>query len=396
MDITASLMANDPTRAELRRVRERGEKLRAELAQIRRERAELEERIKASGRDPLEVVSDPKDPTEHRYLELAGREHELRSEVESLAEHQSRLIVSLSGEAADEPDLWAKAIWPHVAGAKGLTDASYSVPPPVPTGVVELPSRAKFVRQLIPSVALEIGDRFAFMRQTTRTLNAAPVAAGATKPTSIVTVTKIEDRVRTIAHVSEPIDRFALEDFAALRDFLDGELRLGLLMAEDAQIISGSGTGENMTGILNTAGILSVARGAGSRTDAIRKAITALEKAYVNPTVLLAHPDDTEALFLEKDSGGQFLFATVGSPIDPQGRRVWGLQVVSTMAMPQGTALVADFNAGARLYVRDVPTVEFNSSHSDLFVKNQVIARCEERVGLAVLRPMAFCQITGF
>lgn len=382
----------DPVQSELRRVRDRSQRALGDLRKLRAQRVELADELKAQGRDPLSVIADPRDDLDRRYVDLLERERELSARVEQLADRQSKLIVALA-EDRDE-HAWSKALAPYV-DAKALTDASYSVPPPVPTGIVEEPRRARFVRELLSSETLEVGDRFTYLRQTVRDVQARPVAAGEVKPTSVLTVTRIEDTVRTIAHISEPLSRSDLADFTLLQDFVDGELRYGLLLAEDQQIINGDGTGENMTGLLNTAGILSVARGTDSRSDALRKAITALQKENFEPQVVLMHPDDAEKMFLEKTADGAYMFAAERSPIDPTTETVWGVPSFVSVAVPVGTAIVADLSSAARLFVREDAAIEFNASHADLFVRNMVVGRAEERLGLAVLRPRAICAVSG-
>ncbi len=75
--------------------------------------------------------------------------------------------------------------------------------------------------------------------------------------------------VRTIAHW-EAAHRNVLADEPQLRSIVDNELLYGLRLTEDNQILSGAGTGEDLTGILNTTGIQTYAWSAGSTTPAAR------------------------------------------------------------------------------------------------------------------------------
>src|SRR5439155_13445792 len=102
-----------------------------------------------------------------------------------------------------------------------------AVPPAFDPAIHGLPARRTFVRSLIPSSTIEGTDKFDYLRQTVRTNNAAPVAPGAAKPTSIFTLELVEDRVRTIAHLTEPVQRQQIADIDRLQSFLEGELRLG-------------------------------------------------------------------------------------------------------------------------------------------------------------------------
>jgi HK97 family phage major capsid protein len=93
-------------------------------------------------------------------------------------------------------------------------------------------------------------QEISYLRQTTRTNNAAVVAAGALKPTSVYSVTRSENSLAVIAHLSEGIPRHWLLDNTALEQFLDNELRYGLAVAVDAKVLSD---------INGTSGIQSVA-----------------------------------------------------------------------------------------------------------------------------------------
>ena len=69
--------------------------------------------------------------------------------------------------------------------------------------------------------------QYSFLQQSVRTLNAAPVAAGGTKPTSVVSVVAIENRLRVVAHISEQIDHYLLSDAVNLERFVEDELVCG-------------------------------------------------------------------------------------------------------------------------------------------------------------------------
>jgi HK97 family phage major capsid protein len=140
--------------------------------------------------------------------------------------------------------------WAENVGAKALdvTSGGTMVPAFFDPEIRLLPQRRLFIRSIIPSTPTT-GDKFDFLRQTVYTNNAAPVAAGALKPTSVISLERVEDAVRTIAHLSEAVDRSLLSDMDQLRPFLDGALRLGVLLAEENQIINGNGTPPNLRGI---------------------------------------------------------------------------------------------------------------------------------------------------
>ena len=76
------------------------------------------------------------------------------------------------------------------------------------------------------------------MRQTVRTNNAAVVAEGAVKPTSVYTVNKVPNSLVVVAHLSEAIPRFWLIDQVSLETFVSNELEYGLRLAVEAKVLA--------------------------------------------------------------------------------------------------------------------------------------------------------------
>lgn len=289
---------------------------------------------------------------------------------------------------------WGKGVVAKLAERKALdgTSGGTLVPPFFDNVLRRLPARQLFVRSIIP-VRPASGDKIWYLRQTVRTNNAAPVAAGGTKPTSTFTVERIEATFRTIAHVTEALDRALLADHEALGDFLSSELRLGVLLAEEDQILNGNGTAPNLRGILNVSGILTQALGSDSRSDAIMKAITAVRvSGTLEPDAIVMHPSDYQDVALEKTADGEYVH---GKPTDAEPGRIWGKPVITSTAIASGTALVGAFADASAIYLREDARVDFTDSHDDEFIKNQVRFRGEERLQVAVFRPAGFCTVTG-
>jgi HK97 family phage major capsid protein len=92
--------------------------------------------------------------------------------------------------------------------------------------------------------------------------------------------------------------------------------------------------------------------------------------------------------------------ATAGYYIGPVWQntpalRIWGVPVVTSSQMTRGTALVGAFDQGAILYRKDGVAVQASNSHTDYFTKNITTIRAEIRAALAILYPLAFCEVTG-
>ena len=137
-------------------------------------------------------------------------------------------------------------------------------------------------------VMVQVTDQFAYLRQSVRTNNAAIVPEGSVKPTSIYTLTRVEDRLDVVAHLSEALPRFWLLDNVALEQFLSNELEYGLSLAVQAMVISD---------VASTSGIQSQAYATSPRVT-LRKSLTKLETTGYTPGFVAVNPADFEAVEL--------------------------------------------------------------------------------------------------
>ncbi|NUR42063.1 MAG: phage major capsid protein [Streptomyces sp.] len=224
---------------------------------------------------------------------------------------------------------------------------------------------------------------------------AAVVAEGADKPKSgpfvfdLITTT-----LKTVAHWV-PITRQAADDNGQLMGYINGRLTYGLEYKMDREILTGNGTTE-MQGILTTSGIGTYQPGVGN-TDVklitVRKAKTQGELALYPPSAIVLNPMDWQDIELDEDDNGQFrVIANVTDPGAPM--RLWGLTVVTTVAMTAGTALLGGFRTGATLWERQGITILMTDSHADYFTANTLVILAERRANIAVHTPQAFVKIT--
>jgi HK97 family phage major capsid protein len=264
--------------------------------------------------------------------------------------------------------------------------------------------RTRRVRDLFPARTTTAAV-IEYFRMTGFTNMAAPVperlpnnSAFAPKPQSSMTFVGEQAPVRTLAHW-EAAHRNVLADEPQLRSIIDNELLYGLRLQEDAQILAGDGTGENLLGILNTPDIQTYNWSDGATTpvpdnkaDAIRRAATLAFLAYYEPTGVVLHPNDWEAIELTKDENGQYLVAvSVALGGEP---RIWRMPVVDTPAISEGTALVGAFGTGAQLYDREQASIRISEQHADFFVRNAIVVLAEQRMALATKRPESFVAVT--
>lgn len=251
---------------------------------------------------------------------------------------------------------------------------------------VEIPQRRLTVRALL-APGQTASNSIEYEREKLFTNSAAPVAEGALKPQSELQTEDATAPVRTIAHWMRASVQ-VLADVPGLRSMIDQRLRYGLALAEEAQLLSGSGTGQNLLGLI-TAATAYAAPGsltATTQLDILRLMIlqTALAEYPANGIVM--NPVDMAAIEMAKDTTGNYL---VGNPQGVIQKNLWGLPVVETQAIGVDKALVGAFNMAAQIFDRQDATVEVSTEDQDNFVRNKVTIRAEERLALAIYRPQA-------
>jgi HK97 family phage major capsid protein len=263
------------------------------------------------------------------------------------------------------------------------------------TGIIDQGTsyRPLTVRDIITTGQTD-SDEVKFVRQGTHTNAAAPVAESTAtsggvgvKPESTFVLEAVTETVKTIAHWI-PASTRVLQDAGQLRTLVDTLLRYGLEEELEDQILTGAGTGENFTGILNTTGTSTQAYDT-SLIITSRKARTKVMTAgRARATAWVMHPLDWEDFDLLKDGEDRYYF---GGPMAMGTPRLWGLPVIESEGMTEGVAVVADWRL-AVLWDRMRVMISVSNSHSDFFIRNLVAILAEMRAAFGVLRPAAFVE----
>jgi HK97 family phage major capsid protein len=216
-----------------------------------------------------------------------------------------------------------------------------------------------------------------YLRQTSRSNAAAVVAAGALKPTSVYSVTKITNSLQVIAHLSEGIARHWLLDNGALEQFLANELEYGLQVAVEAKVFAD---------INGTSGIQSQAY-ATSVLATLRKGITKLEQAGYSASAFVLTPADWEGVELSLSSVNAVEHLAL--PYDPAARRLFGVPIATSVAQTAGVGhLLATGAVALDTDNRGVDVQWSENATADSFGKNLVFARCESRYATSVFSPL--------
>jgi HK97 family phage major capsid protein len=303
--------------------------------------------------------------------------------------------------SAAESRSWAQRTAQTIAAvhgeARAVVSGSIDVPSLVEANVAAIPHPSRLIDLFTNRIAVQ-GNAFEFYQQTARVNAATAVADAATKPTSTLTIQAVQDRCRVVAHLSEAAPIRLLADIPAFQNWLVSEMVAGVLDGLEAQIVNGSGTGENMRGLLNTTGVTAVAFTTNMVTS-LRAGLTALQVKNEVPTGWALHPADAQSIDLTRwgAEGGLLTggFQTDTRPgVSGSSDNIFGSSIprVVSPSVPVGTAILGDFTQ-LRVYVREGARVDIDTSGPELFDKNLFKMRGEGRFGIGVLRPQAFAII---
>lgn len=227
-------------------------------------------------------------------------------------------------------------------------------------------------------------------QQTTRTNNAAVVAPGELKPTSIYGIEDVQKKLETVVHVSEPIDTYMLANGVDLTRFIEQEMLYGLRVKLEDLVLNGLGVDDEFTGILKTDGI-QVQEFDTDILVSTRSAKTKSTTAGYIPGVYVINPLDWQALELQRNVSGQFDMGT--GPVDPAAQRLWGIPVVVSNTVPVKTAVLLDT---AQITIDTdgfgVQT-KWSEATGDDFMRNQIRARIEGQYGVSLYHPQSAVKI---
>ncbi|MGH9503828.1 MAG: phage major capsid protein [Terriglobales bacterium] len=255
------------------------------------------------------------------------------------------------------------------------------------------------VRNLLPNLRTN-SNLVQFARESSKTDAAASQTGGS--PNAGENVAKAESAlgfeldnaaVQTIA-TWLPVSRQILSDASGLQDYINSRLRYFVALEEERQLLSGSGSGNDLSGLITEADTYDTdATDVANDTfiDVIAHAIDQVSLSNFEADAIVMNPSDFWTLSLIKQSGsgissGQYIYANPHSAVTPS---LWGLPVVATRSMARSQFLVGAFRMAAAIHDREDATVEVSREHADFFIKNMAAVLVEERLTLTVYRPDA-------
>ena len=255
------------------------------------------------------------------------------------------------------------------------------------------PTRPVHVRQLLATGSTQ-SDVVRYVKESGYSNGAAATAEGATLGQSDFDMTAADANVRKIGtyfRISEEM----LADTPQLTSYLSARAPEKLLEVEDAQILSGDGTGANLSGIITDAADFDVsASGAfyqsvesANEFDVIVAALNQLALLNYNADCIMLNPTDFNKILLLKDSTNKYLKDQVYNGLQPSFS---GVKVIQNTAIAAGTFLIGNFGVGTQLWVRQGVNVEFFREDGTNVRDGFVTVRVSERVALTNYLPNAF------
>ena len=405
--------------------------------------AKLKEQI-AKSREELKAAFDSSEDgkyTAEAKEKIKGYNEELAGLVDDLKIEEARVKNEKALEVDSEPVNSIPNAMPEQEGPKSIgeqfanTDAYKAY---VEKGVKGVDSQAEFKTTLnttgyppeslrapgILETALRNPDSviglfdqintnqnaYVYLEETTFTNNSGAVAESTDISTSNEGALAFTERTESIRKMATflPVTDELLADVAGIQGYVNSRLSTMMKLNLDNQLINGDGSAPNLTGVLNKSGINTFAYGSYSgelrKLGQVYQAITEIRKdAFVEPDSIIMHPSDwydivTSVSSVETSGSRNPLFVVAGGFGADAAPKLWGLNVVPSTVIAEGTMLVGKFGGGdaAQVVMREGVDLAVSDSHSDFFAKNQLAIRLTMRLGFAIYRPTAFCSITNF
>lgn len=280
-----------------------------------------------------------------------------------------------------------------VTEAGNLTDEV--IQPDYIPGIVYDPERTERIRNYI-SQGVTSSDQVVYNQETGYTDNTAMTAENDSPTENSFTLERKEAPVRKIMSLMT-ISNEMLEDLPQVISYISTRGIEKLLNLEDTQILTGNGTGQNLTGINQVATTFAPGLTVedAQRWDVLRFAIAQLRTqagAEYRANGILLHPNDLAEMDTTKDSTGEYVFP--GLMMVNGQRSLYGVPVFDTTAVTEGAFYVGDWRLGAQLFQRRGVSVEFSREND--FAKDNTVVKITERLALPIYRPKAFVYGSSF
>lgn len=230
------------------------------------------------------------------------------------------------------------------------------------------------------------------LNAVTNETGALTVAEGSAKPEVTMEFVQADAPVRKIA-AWLPATNEILSDAPTLRSYIDSRLEYMILLREEQQILSGTGTAPQLEGVTVAIGHLTQAAIAGDVPATFAESFADIENVDGEVDGVAMNPSDFWTAARTRHAT-QFDSGFGGNAPAEMSSITWGVPVVRTRALTALTAVSASWFMGATLLVREGVNIRVGDQHSDYFTTNKVAILGEERVALPIHRPDFFNVVT--
>lgn len=268
-------------------------------------------------------------------------------------------------------------------------------PQAVRSGLVTMAGyQAPTVIDLIPIVPTS-QNAYVFMRQTTRTNNAAEAAESAdgalvSLGESAFAYTQVSETVRKLGHFV-PVTDEQLEDIEGIEAILRQDMIEGVRQRLSSQLMNGNGTAPNLTGFLAAGHTPTDVDTTGDFVaDAIAKLFENVQVlGFTEPDAAIMNPADWWGYRRATTADGVYI---AGNPSDNTPPFLWGKPVILTTEIAAGSAHAGNYRQFTRLAVKRGVEVSISSEHASYFIQGVKAIKAEMRAAFAVLRELAFAK----
>lgn len=256
------------------------------------------------------------------------------------------------------------------------------------------------VLDLFPEFRVVDSDTVEFLQESTFTNTAAGVADGAAAPEGALAFTLKSERCKRIAIVM-PVTEAVLMDIGQMGNYLNQRLPFMVMSKTDAEVTTGDGSGESLTGLKNIANTqnvgLTTAIGSGFTKlfqelyEGMRKVSTG--GGYLMPSGWIFENKMWILTVTQETSSAGFYY---GPPGEAWAERLFGLPVRITSAISYAAstklAFCCDFSTLA-LATREGFAVDMGRSGTD-YAEFQYTIRAWNRCALIPYNPKGIVSIT--
>lgn len=262
---------------------------------------------------------------------------------------------------------------------------------------IDLPLRTPSIRDVI--TILQTGSNlieYVRVNSLTRAAAIVPEATSATddaalKPKASMALEVVQTGVKTIAVIMQAT-RTILADAPQLQSMMTNFMRTDIDLELEEEIIAGPGGANHFTGLENTPNLTPQPFVTDKLTTTRKARTAAMIQGRARSTGFLLNSYDWEELDLTKDAENRYYF---GGPLAMGQKMLWGLPVIESEVIPQGTGYTGDLKQLV-VWDRQDPTVYITDSNRDHFERNIIDILYEGRWAFGVLRPPAVVKIDLF